>query len=100
MTHLQRFNEAFKDNTAGAVLVHSEANQTWLSGFEFQDGYVLITKEKAYLLTDFRYIEAAKEETDKDFEIVCPNGMAKGIEEILTRHGVTEVLFEEATLQR
>jgi len=98
MTHLQRFNEAFKDNAAGAVLVNSEANQTWLSGFEFQDGYVLITKEKAYLLTDFRYIEAAREETDKDFEIICPNGMAKGIGEILARHGVKEVLFEEATL--
>ena len=68
MTHLQRFNEAFKEYKAGAVLVNSEANQTWLSGFEFQDGYVLITKEKAYLLTDFRYIEAAQNEVDPDFE--------------------------------
>lgn len=98
MTHLQRFNEAFKDNAAGAVLVNSEANQTWLSGFEFQDGFVLITKEKAYLITDFRYIEAAQNEVDKDFEIVTPNGMANGIKEILARHGVTEVIFEETKL--
>lgn len=98
MTHLQRFNEAFKDVEAGAVLVNSEANQTWLSGFEFQDGLVLITKEKAYLLTDFRYIEAAHNEVDKDFEIVTPKGMANGVKEILLRHGVTKVIFEETQL--
>ncbi len=99
MTHLQRFNEKFKDLTAGAALISSEMNQTWLSGFEFTDGFVLITKEKAYLITDFRYIEAAQAETDKAFEVIMPEkGAYAEIKNILARHGVSEVIFEENTL--
>lgn len=98
MTHLQRFNKAFESNPAGAAIFNSEANQTWLSGFEFEDGFVLVTKEKAYLITDFRYIEAAEAEADKDFEVLMPTGgMYAEIASILKRHGVTEVLFEEET---
>ena len=85
--------------SAGAALVSSEMNQAWLSGFEFTDGYVLVTKEKAYLITDFRYIEAAEAEADKDFEVLMPeNGMFAEMSAILARHGVTEVIFEENTL--
>ena len=98
MTHLQRFNEIFKNSDADAALVSSEVNQTWISDFEFQDGYVLVTKEKAYVITDFRYVEAAHNELDKEFEIVIPGDMIAEIGAILARHGATKVIFEESTL--
>ena len=98
MTHLQRFNEALGGYTAGAALINCNENQTWLSNFEFHDGYVLVTKEQAYIITDFRYAEAAEAEADKAFNIVTPHGLYKEIGEILKRHGVTEVIFEEDSL--
>ena len=45
-THLARFQEVLKASEVDAALVTSEANQTWVSDFDFSDGYVLVTKEK------------------------------------------------------
>ena len=42
-----------------AVLISSQTNQRYLSGFDYTDGYILLTAERAYLIADFRYIEAA-----------------------------------------
>ena len=42
------------------ILLTSGIGQYYACGFEFEDGYVLVTKEKTYLLCDFRYTEAAK----------------------------------------
>ena len=42
------------------ILLTSGIGQYYACGFEFEDGYVLITKEKTYLLCDFRYTESAK----------------------------------------
>jgi len=98
MTHLERFNEIFKDSEADAAIITSGVNQSWLAGFDFTDGYLLVTKEKAYLITDFRYVEAANAEADKAFEVIMPKGMLGEINSLLARHGATSVIYEEATL--
>ena len=46
---------------ADGILLTSEISQYYATGFELQDGYVLVTKDKTYLLCDFRYTESAKE---------------------------------------
>ena len=42
------------------LIVKSGANRFYLTGFESSAGTVFITKNKAYFLIDFRYIEKAK----------------------------------------
>ena len=42
-----------------ALLVKSEANRFYLTGFRSSDGFVLISRERAAFFTDSRYIEAA-----------------------------------------
>ncbi|MBO4869104.1 MAG: aminopeptidase P family protein [Clostridia bacterium] len=42
------------------ILLTSEVNQFYATGFPFTDGYVLVTRDQTYLVTDFRYIEAAQ----------------------------------------
>ena len=54
-----------------AMLITCEVNQSWCADFDFTDGYILVCREKAYLITDPRYIEAARAEADPDFECVC-----------------------------
>ena len=98
MTHLERFNAVFKDCDAEAAIITSEVNQSWLCGFDFTDGYLLVTKEQAYLITDFRYIEAASAEADKGFEILMPKSMLSEMNGLLKKHGVKKVIYEEATL--
>ncbi len=43
-----------------ALLVKSADNRRWLTGFAASDGFVLISRERAVLFTDSRYIEAAR----------------------------------------
>ena len=43
-----------------AVLVEDPLHQYYLSGFHYTDGHLVIGREKAWLFTDFRYIEAAR----------------------------------------
>lgn len=84
---------------ADALLVTHKKNQHYLTGFEFDDGIVLVTREKSYLLTDFRYIEAAREETDPAFEVMTmPADRKTMFRELLTANHVKTVAFEESHL--
>ena len=88
---------AMLDSQADAVIVTHKKNQYYLTGFDFDDGYVLITREESYLITDFRYIEAAKAETNPEFTVVMMEDDPKALfRELLTKHRVQTVLFEES----
>ena len=69
MTQLQRFKKSLEDKNFDGAIISSELNQRYLCDFPFSDGYILVTHGKSYLLTDFRYIEAAKN-TVKNFSLI------------------------------
>lgn len=52
-----------------AILVLDEKNQRYACGFPFSDGAVLITRDKSWLFTDSRYIEAAEKSVDTDVSV-------------------------------
>jgi len=97
MSHLENVKAIISDNSA--ILVTSEVNQRWLTNFAFTDGYVLVTKGKSYLITDFRYIEAAEAEADPGFTILMPEGrkMTDEIALLVKENDVKTVLIEEDT---
>lgn len=97
-THLQRLKEKLATSGSGAILITSEANQAWVTDFEFTDGYVLVTSKNAYVITDFRYLEAAKATLSSDFEASAPASMYAEITNILKNEGIDTVMVEEATL--
>ena len=97
MTHLQKLQIALNEAGADAVVVSSEINQRYLTSFAYTDGYVLVTRDAGYLVTDFRYIEAAKKECAPGFEILMPTGgMLLAMRELIGDG--KNVLIEEATL--
>jgi len=57
-----------------AVIINAQKNRRYLTGFDYSDGYVVVTRKTAYLLTDFRYIESALEFKSDDLQIVDMNG--------------------------
>ena len=101
MSRIAKFTEKMIEKGADAALISSELNIRYLSNFNFTDGYILVTRNRAYLITDFRYIEAARAEVDPaDFEIVMPERMSMGVTmaSLLDDCGAKVVMFEESSL--
>ena len=100
MSHLKKLQAAMKAAGTEAIVVSSEANQRYLSGLNYTDGFVVVLPDTAFLLADFRYIEDARTTVDAtEFEIVMPDrSMLSYVAAILGDHNVKVALFEEATL--
>lgn len=100
MTHLQKFQAALGACGADAAIINSEINQRYLSAFDFQDGYVVVARDRAWLVTDFRYTEAARAAcAGTGFEVSVPEGsMLASIYADLKGIGAKEVLVEENDL--
>ena len=98
MTPLSRLQEALKPKEFDAVLISSEINQRYLSDFSFSDGYVLVTSDAAFLLTDPRYAEAARAQVS-DFIVLIPQmRMLEAVAELIRANGISRVAIEENAL--
>ncbi len=96
MSRLDKFREVMSADT-DAYLVLSELNNRYLSGVNYTDGFLLITREKAFLLADSRYIEAAKMSANEQFEVMLLKGKRSDIIKALIPEG-SRVGFEDNVL--
>lgn len=76
-----------------ALMVYSERNRRYFTGFPSDAGALLITAEEAYLLQDFRYEEAAGY-TAKNCTVVGFTDFKAKLCELLEKHGVKQVYLE------
>ena len=100
MTRAEKLREKIAP-FADAIVITDVLNQYYISGFRFTDGYVLVTKESAHIVTDFRYVEAAEKLAPAGFTIVTPARgaeMATYMHDVCAREGVKTVAFEEARI--
>ena len=98
MTQLQRFQQSLAKSEFDAAIISSQINQRYLSAFDYTDGYILISADKAYLLADFRYIESARKEV-KEFEVIRPEGsMLDALKELIVQNGFANIAIEESEL--
>ncbi len=99
MSHLNRFQALLKEKGFDAAIVSDKMNQRYLSNFDFDDGLVLVTQNESYLLTDFRYAEAAEEQTTKEMKVLLPKeGQLVCIASLLSSHNCKQVCIEESHL--
>ena len=95
MTHLQAFQRKLA-NKSDAAIVSSPQNQFYLSHFPFSDGYLLVFPDEAYLVTDFRYAEAAEAKAAEGFTVLSPDkGPISEIKKLQKKRGVKTLLLEE-----
>lgn len=87
-----------KSSDFDALLISSSANQRYLSDFDYTDGYMLVSSDKAYLLTDSRYIEAAKASVTNFDIILPPSRMSDSILELITQSNYKKVAVEESSM--
>ena len=99
MSRLQNFQQLLSSRGYDAAIITDPMNQRYLSGFDFHDGLVLVVRSDAYLLTDFRYAEAARESVTEEMEVIIPaEGMIPCAEALLSSHGARTVAVEEKHL--
>ena len=60
MNNIERIQKKLIEAGLDAILITDEKNQRFAAGFPFTDGSVLVARERAWLITDSRYIEAAQ----------------------------------------
>lgn len=78
-----------------AALITSAPNRFYLTGFKSSAGYVLVTREEAYFLIDFRYAEAARAQV-RDLKVHFFTKLGTALRELIEEHGLRGILLENA----
>ncbi|MGJ8663119.1 MAG: M24 family metallopeptidase [Marinicella sp.] len=96
-SRLAQISLRLKQEQIDAILVFYDHNITYLSGFTGHAATALIMPDEAYLLTDYRYFEQAKEQAC-DFTVICRDrikqSLAALIAELCSKHAVKTLSFE------
>lgn len=80
-----------------AFLITSDINRFYFTGFSSSAGCILITKNNAYLLVDFRYGEAAQSKV-KHCKVVVFKKLIESIRDICNEENISEVFIEEESV--
>jgi Xaa-Pro aminopeptidase len=84
------------NESVDCLLVTNEKNQRYLSGLNYTDGYVVVGKEKAFLLADFRYIEVAKRHESDELTVIMLEKNA--LNNVFKDNGYKNVGFEDGSM--
>ncbi|KAB3537372.1 aminopeptidase P family protein [Alkaliphilus pronyensis] len=93
MSRIEGIRSLLKELDIDGILLFKPENRLYSSGFTGSTGYALITENSAKFLTDFRYLEQAKEQCP-DFEIV-EISRVKPLTDVLKGLSIKTLGFEE-----
>ncbi|MBF0737607.1 aminopeptidase P family protein [Staphylococcus arlettae] len=94
MDKLEQLRSFIAQKHLDGVIVLSEYNRRYLSGFTGTSGALLITKEDQYLITDFRYIEQATSEAPAFHIINRQNSLIQSLKEQINTLNLQNIGFE------
>lgn len=83
----------FMPQCADAVLIISNENRRYFTGFVSSLGYLLVTRKEAFLLVDSRYQEAAAQQA-KNCTVVPFRNLSDSLKELLTANMIRTVMLE------
>lgn len=98
MSRFEKIAAKLQQYDLDAIMVTSAPNRLYATGFRSSAGLALITPDASYFFTDSRYIEAAtKAITGGEVrESNRENPMTKMVAELVERHGIKHLGFEES----
>ncbi|MGF9710937.1 M24 family metallopeptidase [Paenibacillus naphthalenovorans] len=90
-----RLRSLMQEQGLQALLITNATNRMYMTGFTGSSGYVLITEDRAILLTDFRYMTQAPQQA-VGYEVIehAPKAM-ETVKELLAHAGLTKLGFEQ-----
>lgn len=77
-----------------AALIITPVGRRYLTGFDSTLGYLLVTKQDAFLLMDGRYFEAASRKAAADCQVVELTRLSAQLKEYVQKLGLVSVLVE------
>lgn len=95
MQHFDKIRDALGENDA--MLLTSEPNRFYATGFPASDGAAIVTRDEAYFFTDSRYIEAA-EKAISGATVLCVDNKVSyfdRINDVIKKHSIKKLGFEE-----
>jgi len=94
MDKLLKLREKMKEQELDAIVVFDELNARYLAEYAFTDGYLCISQNEAFLVTDFRYYEAALECANSNFQVLNPKSRDEFFDSFISRNSVKKFGFE------
>ena len=95
MQRVKRLQEKLTKYNIDGLLVTNMFNVRYLANFTGSTGLVVVTKENAYFVTDFRYTEQAAAEA-KGFEIIKNEGsIFEEVAKIVKNNAIEKLGFEQ-----
>ncbi len=96
MNRIEKFLEiATKNPEFEGALITSGQNRFYMLNMHSSAGTVLILKDAAYFIIDFRYIELANK-TVKNADVIMQGKLHRQINELCAKHGVKKLWVEES----
>ncbi|WP_449240726.1 M24 family metallopeptidase [Desulfoscipio gibsoniae] len=93
-TRVNKLAAALKDNALDALLVLQPENRFYLSGFTGDAGALLITAGQSFLITDFRFMEQAREQSPHLTIIKMETTLATALADMAGRLNLSALGFE------
>ncbi len=90
---INQIRNLLQDKGLDAILLYKPENRRYVSNFTGSTGYVLITKELAQFITDFRYTQQAEAQC-KGFEVVEMSKL-KPVTDVIKNYSIKKLGIEE-----
>ena len=84
MTHLEQLMTGLGD-ICDCGIINDTVNRRYFTGMKSSDGTLVVFKDKAYLIIDFRYIEKARA-TAKGCDVILQDRLYHQINELIKKH--------------
>lgn len=91
---LEGLRQALSEADVQALLVSSPNNVKYLSGFEGDSGWLLVTQSELYLITDFRFMIQAEEEAPGSTLVIYRGNVVETVKKLVDRENITRLGFE------
>lgn len=95
-TRIEKLRESIQENNLDCILITSLENIRYSSGFTSVDAEILITADKKYIFTDFRYfIQAGEECPDFTLIEISNDNLIEKLNEVFRKNHCKKCGFEE-----
>ena len=95
---LHRIQERLANNKIDAIFLTALENIRYLTNFSGSSAFLMITKDKGYLITDFRYKTVAEDEVKGYKVVIYKNSIIDEIERLTRKEKVSHLGIEKRNI--
>ena len=93
MPHIEELQKSLDEKTC--AFIDSDVNRRYFTGMKSSAGTLLVFREAAYFIIDFRYIEKAGK-TVRDCEVILQDKLYQQINALTEKHGAERLLIDSS----